>query len=172
MRHLNYSSQITLSILQMKNTLLLLMIVVSTATAIITQDSKPALAGDAGSNYIGPSINFGRSTFVGIESKFSITDSISLRPTISFQRYGTQIGTSISYDWDLSKSGTPIVPFIGVGIQFAIGNSNFFTSSGSFAQVGVDFKVSESLNLLSTISIPFDSNVGYTVVNLGAALRF
>ena len=157
----------------MKNTILLLMIVVNTATAIITQDSKPALADDASRNYIGPSINFGgNSTFVGIESKFSITDNISLRPFISFQSPGTRLGTGISYDWDLSKSGTPIVPFIGVGISFSIGNTNFITNSSSFAQVGVDFKANESLNLLGAVSIPFDSSVGSTAINLGAGLRF
>jgi hypothetical protein len=156
----------------MKNTLLLSMIVISTATAIIAQDSKSALAGDAGSNYIGASINFGRSTFVGIESKFSITDNISLRPFIAFQRGGTLLGTGISYDWDLSKSGTPIVPFIGIGTEFAIGNSNFIANSFSFAFVGVDFKANESLNLSGGVSIPFDGNVAYTTVNLGTALRF
>jgi hypothetical protein len=162
-----------LSILQMKNTLLLLMIVVSTATAIITQDSKPALADDASRNYIGPSINFGsKSTFVGIDSKFSITDNISLRPFISFRSDGTRLGTGISYDWDLSKSGTPIVPFIGVGIGFPVGNTNLIASSDTYAQVGVDFNANESLNLLGAVSIPFDSNVAATAINLGVGLRF
>jgi hypothetical protein len=157
----------------MKNTLLLLMIAVSTATAIITQDSKPALADDASRNYIGPSINFGRSTFVGIYSKLSITDNISLRPYLEFAPAGTQLGTAVSYDWDLSKSGTPIVPFIGVGVGFIISDpSKVVSNTIGFGQVGVDFKANESLNLLGSVSIPFDSNVAYTTVNLGVALRF
>jgi hypothetical protein len=157
----------------MKNTLLLLTIVVSTAIATIAQDSKPALADDASRNYIGPSINFGGgSTYVGIESKFSITDNISLRPVISFQSGGTRLGTGISYDWDLSKSGTPIVPFIGAGISFSVGNTNFIASSSSFAFVGVDFKANESINLLGSVAIPFDINVASTAINLSVGLRF
>ena len=153
----------------MKKLLLLPAIFASLVTAI-TQ-TPAAMAGGIGNNYVGPSVTFGGGQSVfGIDSKLGISDNISLRPFIAFPSAGTQLGTSLTYDWDLRQSATPLTPFIGVGAQFQTGGNNNTTIG--YAQVGADFNVSDSIALLGSVQIPFNSNNANTSVTLGAGLRF
>ena len=151
--------------------LLLLPAIFASLFAGITQAPTAAVAGGIGNNYVGPSVTFGggQSAF-GINSKLGVADNISLRPYVFFPSGGTQFGTSVTYDWDLRQSATPITPFVGVGVGFQTGNSN--TSTNGFAQVGADYNVNESIALLGSVAIPFNSNNANTSVTLGANLRF
>jgi opacity protein-like surface antigen len=154
----------------MKKLLLLPAIFVSLVAAI-TQTPSAAMAGGIGNNYVGPAVSFGGGQSVfGIDSKLGISDNISLRPFITFPSGGTQLGTSLTYDWDLRQSATPLTPFIGVGAQFQTGGNNNTTIG--YAQVGADFNVSDSVALLGSVQIPFNSNNANTSVTLGAGLRF
>ncbi|WP_310413336.1 hypothetical protein [Chamaesiphon sp. OTE_8_metabat_110] len=151
--------------------LLLLPAILASLVAAITQSPTAAMAGGIGNNYIGPAVTFGGGQSVfGIDSKLGIADNISLRPYVNFPSGGTQFGTSLTYDWDLRQSPTPITPFIGVGVGFQTGNSN--TTTNGFAQVGADLNVSESFALLGSVAIPFSSNNANTSVTIGANLRF
>jgi hypothetical protein len=155
----------------MKKLLLLPAILASLVAAAITQAPNAALAGGIGNNYVGPTVTFGGGQSVfGIDSKIGVADNISLRPYVIFPSGGTQFGTSLTYDWDLRQSATPITPFIGVGVGFQTGNSN--TTTNGFAQVGADFNVSDNIALLGSVAIPFNSNNANTSVTLGAGLRF
>jgi hypothetical protein len=151
--------------------LLLLPAILASLVAAITQSPTAAMAGGIGNNYVGPAVTFGGGQSVfGIDSKFGIADNISLRPFVTFPSGGTQFGTSLTYDWDLRQSATPITPFIGVGVGFQTGNSN--NTTNGFAQVGADFNVNESFALLGSVAIPFSSNNSNTSVTVGANLRF
>jgi hypothetical protein len=155
----------------MRKLLLLPTILASLVAAAITQAPNAALAGGIGNNYVAPGVTFGGGQSVfGINSKIGVADNISLRPFVTFPSGGTQYGTSLTYDWDLRQSATPITPFIGVGVAFQSGNSN--TTTNGFAQVGADFNVSDNIALLGSVSIPFNSNNANTSVNLAAGLRF
>jgi hypothetical protein len=151
--------------------LLLLPAILASLVAAITQSPTAAMAGGIGNNYVGPAVTFGGGQSVfGIDSKLGIADNISLRPYVTFPSGGTQFGTSLTYDWDLRQSATPITPFIGVGVGFQTGNSN--NTTNGFAQVGADFNVNESFALLGSVAIPFSSNNANTSVTVGANLRF
>ena len=156
----------------MKKLLVLPAILATLVATAITQAPNSALAGGIGNNYVAPAVSFGGGTSAfKIDSKLGIADNISLRPFVLFPAPGTEFGTSLTYDWDLRQSATPITPFIGVGVDFQTGNTN--TSTTGFAQVGADFNVSDSIALLGSVAIPFNSNNNKaTSVTLGAGLRF
>lgn len=156
----------------MKKLLLIPAILATFITTAITQAPQAAVAGGIGNNYIAPSVTFGGGSSVfGIDSKLGIADHISLRPFISFPSGATVFGTSVTYDWDLRQASIPITPFVGLGVDFATGNSN--TTTSAFAQVGADLNVSESFALLGSIAIPLNNNAGnVTSFTLGAGLRF
>lgn len=139
--------------------------------ATITQSAPPAMAGGIGNNYIAPGVTFGGGQSVfGVQSKLGIADNISLRPFVTFPSNNTQYGTSITYDWDLRQSPVPITPFVGVGIAFQ--NVNQTNTTNGFAQIGADLNVNENFSILSSVTIPFNSNNANTSVNLAAGLRF
>jgi opacity protein-like surface antigen len=151
--------------------LLLLPAIFASLVAAITQTPTAAMAGGIGNNYVGPAVTFGGGQSVfGINSKLGISDNISLRPFVTFPSGGAQLGTSLTYDWDLRESATPLTPFVGVGVAFQTGGNNNTTTG--YAQVGADFNVSDSVALLGSVQIPFNSNNSNTSVNLGAGLRF
>jgi opacity protein-like surface antigen len=156
----------------MKKLLFIPAILATLVVTAITQSPQAALAGGIGNNYVAPAVTFGGGTSAfKIDSKLGIADNVSLRPFVSFPAPGTDFGTSITYDWDLRQSATPITPFVGLGIDFQTGNAN--TTTTGFAQVGADFNVSDSIALLGSVAIPFNSNNNKaTSVTLGAGLRF
>jgi opacity protein-like surface antigen len=155
----------------MKNFLFIPASLAICTAAAITQSPTAAMAGGIGNNYIAPGVTFGGGQSVfGIQSKLGISDNVSLRPFVIFPANNTQLGTSITYDWDLRQSPIPITPFVGVGIAFQTATQNNTTSG--FAQLGADFNVNESFSLLTSVAIPFNSNTASTSVNLGAGLRF
>lgn len=97
----------------------------ATITAATIQSPNQALAGGIGNNYIAPSVTFGGgSTAFGVDSKIGIADHVSLRPYVIFPSGGTNFGSSLTYDWDLRESPTPITPFIGLGLDIETGGNN------------------------------------------------
>ena len=153
----------------MKKLFLLPAILMTLVATAVTQSPQAARAGGIGNNYIAPSVTFGGgSSLFGVDSKFGIADNVSLRPFITFPSGRTELGSSITYDFDLRQASFPITPFIGLGLGFETGNSNNTTTG--FAQVGADFNVSDSIALLGSVAIPFNNNS--TSVTVGAGLRF
>ncbi len=50
---------------------------------------------------IAPSFSFGGGTTVfGVESRFPLTQNLSLRPNLRFPSGGVVLGTSVTYDFD------------------------------------------------------------------------
>jgi opacity protein-like surface antigen len=152
----------------MKNLLLLPTILASLVAAAIVQAPTAALAGGIGNNYIAPSVTFSSGTAFGVDGKFGIADNISLRPYVFFPSAGIQVGSSVTYDWDLRQASLPITPFIGLGALFQTGNES---RSTVYAQVGADLNISENIALLGAVAFPFSNNF-VTGVTLGAGLRF
>ncbi len=150
----------------MKKLILSLALVGSTVIA-----ARPAQAqfGQSGQSYIGPAVVFGSGqTSIGIESRFGISDNLSLRPNIFFAS-GTTFGTSITYDLPGIDSERKFTPFAGVGVRF-FGGDNRNTTTGYFI-AGADYNLDSSLVLRGDVSIPFSTNAN-TTVSLGAGLRF
>jgi hypothetical protein len=135
--------------------------------------SAPAKA-EMGKNTIGPSLGIGNGqTAIGVDSKFGVSDSLSLRPFIYFPSGGTLFGSGLTYDFNLTNTGNKvqITPFVG-GIV-AIGSAN--NGGGSSTTVGftggADFDVTDSVQLKAALNVPLTSNSN-TLVTLGAGFRF
>jgi opacity protein-like surface antigen len=150
----------------------LISLVALTATTLVTAQSA-ALAGGIGNNTIGPSVTFGggQSTF-GIDGKFGVANNVSIRPFVAFPTGGTSLGASLTYDFDLRQSATPITPFLGVGLDVGIPSGGGASSTTGFFQVGADWNLSKQFALLSTVNIPFSNTGDSTSVTLGAGFRF
>jgi hypothetical protein len=136
--------------------------------------SKPANAQFAQSS-IGPSVEFSNGqTVFGIDSKFGIRDNLSLRPFIYFPNGGTNFGTALTYDFNLTNSANTLqlTPFVGGAVNFNTSNGNSNTTS--FGLVGgVDLDLSDSLRLKGAVAVPLTNERDQTTtVTVGAGLRF
>jgi hypothetical protein len=138
----------------------------------------PAQA-EMGKNSIGPSVQFGNignsSTFVGIDSKFGVSDNLSVRPFIYFPSGGTLFGSGLTYDFNLQNSNNTvqITPYLGGAVEVAsASNGGSSTTSVGFVG-GADFDVTESIQVRGGLFVPLSNNNGRpTTFNIGAGFRF
>jgi opacity protein-like surface antigen len=134
--------------------------------------SNPARA-EMGKNTIGPSLAIGNGqTTFGIDSKFGVSDNLSLRPFIYFPSGGTQFGSGLTYDFNLTNPGNKvqITPFVGGSVLINTGNNN---SNTTIAFVGgADFDVTDTIQLKAALNVPISSNNSNTYVTLGAGFKF
>ena len=153
-----------------KNIVALVMICSSVATLAM---SAPARAG-MGSSSIGPSLLITNgTTSIGIDSKFGISDNISIRPAAYFPNGGTAFGASLTYDFDVSRSSKlQITPYLGGGLLFLSANNGGGSTTQTFFTGGADFGVSDSVDLKAALLVPLSSNNSTTGVTLGAGFKF
>ncbi len=125
-------------------------------------------------NSVGPSLSIGGGqTNIGIDSKFGISDNISLRPFIYFPSGGTDFGTALTYDFKLpnTDSKIQITPFIGGSVDLNSSNGNSITTIGLVG--GADFDITDSVRLKAAIIVPLSTDSGQTTaVTLGVGFRF
>jgi hypothetical protein len=155
----------------MKKNIVALVIVCSSVAALGM--SAPARA-EMGKNSIGPSISIGGgSTDFGIDSKFSVSDSLSLRPFVYFPSGGTDFGAALTYDFNLPNTGNKlqITPFVGGSVDVFSGNGGGSATTVSFVG-GADFDVTDTVQLKAALDVPLSSNGSTTSVTLGAGFRF
>jgi opacity protein-like surface antigen len=141
--------------------------------------SAPARAeGTLSRNNIGPSVIFGGgATLFAVDSKFGVSDNLSLRPFVAFGNGATLFGGAVTYDFNLSNSAgggtlgerTQVTPFVGGGVVIASGGSN--NTLGYFTG-GADFSVTENVDLKAELDIPFTGGTTSTLVRLGAGFKF
>ena len=133
----------------------------------------PAQAQVVGRSTIGPSLAIGGGqTAVGIDSKFGVSDNISVRPFVYFPSGGTYFGSAVTYDFNVTNTGSrvQITPFLGGTVSVGTGGINNSTTVGLVG--GADFDVTDTIQLKAALSLPISSNNSYTSVILGAGLRF
>lgn len=135
--------------------------------------SKSASAQVVGQSSIGPSVLFGNGqTAIGIDSKFGISENLSLRPFVYFANSGTDFGTALTYDLPLRNTDNNILitPFVGASIDVSTGG-NSITTAGLVA--GADLDLSDSLRLKASLIVPLSTDRGQTTgVTVGAGFRF
>jgi opacity protein-like surface antigen len=142
------------------------------ASATVMGVMQPAIA-QTGQSAVGPSVAFGSgSTVFGIDSKFGVADSISIRPAIYFGSGNTLFGSAVTYDFNLKGSGggNKITPFVGGSLLFGSnsGSSSVFSILG-----GADFDVSDNIQLKGAVNVPISNNGnGSTFVTIGAGFKF
>jgi hypothetical protein len=148
----------------------ILVLAASCVAAAIVGVVSPANA-QTGQSVVGPSVLFGSgSTGVGVDSKFGVADSISVRPAVYFGSGSSLFGSAVTYDFNLSSSGgTKITPFVGGSLFFGSnsGSNSLFSILG-----GADFDVSDSIQLKGAVNIPISSSGSSTFVTIGAGFRF
>ena len=151
-----------------KNIVALVMICSSVATLAM---SAPARAG-MGTSSIGPSLLITNGqTSIGIDSKFGISDNLSIRPSVYFPRGGTLFGAALTYDFDLSRSSkVQITPYIGGGVL--IGSGGGSSETVALFTGGADFGISDSVDLKAALVVPFSGNNSTTAFTLGAGFKF
>jgi hypothetical protein len=135
--------------------------------------SKPANAQFAQSS-IGPSVEFGNGqTVIGIDSKFGISDNLSLRPFVYFPNGGTDFGTALTYDLPLRNNANSlqITPFVGGSVNFNTSSGNSLTTFGLVG--GADLDLTDSIRLKGAVIVPVSNDQGQsTTVTVGAGYRF
>jgi hypothetical protein len=141
------------------------------ASATVMGVMQPAIA-QTGESVVGPSVAFGSgNTVFGIDSKFGVADSISIRPAIYFGSGNTLFGSAVTYDFKLPSTGANrITPFVGGSLLFGSnsGNSSVFSVLG-----GADFDVSDSIQLKGAVNVPISNGSnGSTFVTIGAGFKF
>ncbi len=153
----------------MKKNIVALVMLCSAVAALGT--SAPARA-ELGKNTIGPSLNIGGGqTVFGIDSKFGVSDNLSLRPFVEFPSGGTVFGSSLTYDFNVSRSEkVQITPFIGGGVAVATGGGS--SNTEAYFTGGADFGVTDAIELRAALEVPISSNNSSTSVKLGAGFKF
>jgi hypothetical protein len=135
--------------------------------------SAPAQA-EIGKNSIGPSLSIGSgSTTIGIDSKFGVSDNISVRPFVYFPSGGTVFGSGLTYDFSLPSPGkiVQITPFLGGGVSVVSANGSKASATNVYLTGGADFDINENIALKAALAVPLSSGQS-TDVTLGAGYRF
>lgn len=153
----------------MKKNIVALVTICSSVIALSV--GTPARA-QLGKNTIGPALSIGGgSTTVGIDSKFGVSDNLSLRPFVFFPSGGTVFGSGLTYDFNLANTGNKvqITPFLGGAVSVGTGGGSNETVV-SF-RGGADFDVTDSVQLRAALDVPLTSGYSTDVI-LGAGFRF
>lgn len=151
----------------MKKSIVALVMLCSSVAALGM--SAPARA-DVGSSTIGPALFIGGGqTVIGIDSKFGVSDNLSLRPFVAFPSGGTSFGTSLTYDFNVTRgSKVQITPFLGGGVIVNTGNGS---NTVAYFTGGADFDVTDNIELRAALDVPIGNN-STTNVRLGAGFKF
>lgn len=155
----------------MKKNIVALVMLCSSAAALVA--SEPVRA-QISRNSIGPSLSIGSGqTTIGIDSKFGVSDNLSLRPFIFFPSGGTVFGSGLTYDFDVSRGGkVNITPFVGGGVAIGSANNGGASTTTVYFTGGADFGVTDNVDLRAALDVPLSSNNATTSVRLGAGFKF
>ncbi len=151
-----------------KNIVALVMICSSIATLAM---SAPARAG-MGTNSVGPSLLIGNGqTAIGVDSRFGVSDNLSIRPAVYFRDGLTAFGASLTYDFDVSRSSKlQLTPYLGGGVSVTSGGG--VSRTDTFFTGGADFGISDSIDLKAALDVPLSSSNATTNVRIGAGFKF
>lgn len=151
------------------NTKLITIAVLSIATLTFVRpvqaQTKPS--------HIAPSISFGGNTSVfGVDSRFPVSQNLSIRPNLRFPSGGVVVGTSVTYDFDNSGMDSRIEPYIGAGLNIYTGdNNNNGANVTGYAIGGADYSLNDQFVLKGSVALPFKSEYS-TDITLGVGYKF
>jgi hypothetical protein len=138
-----------------------------------TSVPPPLAKPEIGKNTIGPSISLGGGAAIGVDSRFGISENLSLRPFIYFGNGGTDFGTALTYDINLrtANSSNKFSPFIGGAVDIATGSNTSVTTASLVA--GTEYELTDTIQLKAAINVPLTSSQGQSAdVTIGAGFRF
>ena len=136
-------------------------------------------------SYVGPSIGINNSGNIlyGVNAKFKVADSISVRPYIQFlsKSFGdgfnasaTYYGVSATYDFSIPQSN--FQPYAGIGYfgtnlsgSGSVGSTaSTSVDSGIYLELGSDYNISDVIAL----NVNYKSRNGGGYFSFGGAYRF
>jgi hypothetical protein len=125
-------------------------------------------------NTVGPSLMIGNgTTSIGIDSRFGVGESLSIRPFVFIPDGGTVFGSSLTYEFESSRASKfQMTPYLGGGVSISSARNAGTSSTNVFFTGGADFKVTDSINLKAALEVPLTSNTANANVRLGAGFRF
>jgi hypothetical protein len=156
----------------MKKNIVALVMLCSSVIALGMNAPARAELGAKGTSSVGPAIFIGGGdTVFGVDAKFGVSENLSLRPFVAFPSGGTVFGTSLTYDFEVSRgSKVQITPFVGGGVAVGTGGGRSVTQA--YFTGGADFGVTDSIDLRAALDVPLSSNNSSTNVRLGAGFKF
>jgi hypothetical protein len=121
---------------------------------------------------IAPSFSLGGSTAVfGLDSRFPVSQNISIRPNIRFPSGGVIVGTSVTYDFD-NYGDYRLEPYLGAGLNVYTGdNNNSGANVTGYVTGGADYSLTDQFTLKGSLAIPFKSEYS-TDITLGVGFKF
>jgi hypothetical protein len=146
-----------------------LIIVAILSVATLTVDSVQA---QTKPSQIAPSLSFGggKSVF-GVDSRFPLSQNLSLRPNVRFPTGGVVVGTSVTYDFD-NYGDYRLEPYVGAGLNLYTGdNNNSGANVAGYLTGGVDYLLNDQFVLKGGLTIPFKSEYS-TDITLGVGYKF
>jgi hypothetical protein len=146
-------------------TIAVLSIVTLTFVRPVQAQTKPS--------QIAPSLSFGGGTTVfGVDSRFPLTQNLSLRPNVRFPSGGVVFGTSVTYDFDNYGMDSRIEPYVGAGLNVYTGdNNNSGANVTGYAIGGADYALNDQFTLKGSVAIPFKSEYSTDII-LGVGYKF
>jgi opacity protein-like surface antigen len=135
--------------------------------------SAPVRA-EVSQNTIGPSLAIGSgTTSIGIDSRFVVSENLSVRPFVFFPSGGTVFGSSLTYDFASSRASKfDMTPYLGGGVAVGAANNGGTSTTQVFFTGGADFGITDSIDLKAALDVPLTSNNSSTNVRLGAGFKF
>jgi hypothetical protein len=150
-----------------KNIVALVMFCTSTLIFNITTAAKAEI----GKNVVGPSIGIsdGKAYF-GVDSKFTINETLSVRPFVYFPSRGAMFGAGLTYDFNLPNpvKQSQITPFVGGAVAVASGANS---TTAVYLTGGADFDVTDNIQFKGALDIPLTSGQN-TQATFTAGYRF
>lgn len=160
-----------------KNIFAATVLCLSVALTGIVSSANNAMAQDAKKNYVGPSIGFANgTTLFGVNSKFGVSDNVSVRPYAQFGSIGgisiTSYGATATYDFSIPK--TDFAPYAGIGFGGLTGSAGgaSASASGLALEFGSDYNVSDSIALNANYRILTNGNGNGSLFNIGGGFKF
>jgi hypothetical protein len=150
-----------------KNIVTLLMLCTS---AIILGISTAAQA-EIGKNAVGPSlaISDGKAYF-GVDSKFVINETLSVRPFIYFPSRGAMFGAGLTYDFNTPNpvKKYQVTPFVGGAVAVATGSNS---TTAVYITGGADFDITDNIQFKGALNVPLTGGQN-TQATFTAGYRF
>jgi hypothetical protein len=154
-----------------RNTMNIKLMTVTLLSLVTLGFARPAQA-QPRPRQIAPSISVGggRSIF-GVDSRFPVTQNLSIRPSVRFPNGGVVLGTSATYDFD-TYGDSRLEPYVGAGFNLYTGdNNNNGANLSGYAIGGADYSLTDQFTLKGSLIIPFKSEYSTDVI-LGVGYKF
>ncbi len=145
-------------------------LVILYTSAIILSISTAAKA-EMGKNAVGPSIGISDGkVYFGVDSKFIINETLSVRPFIYFPSRGAIFGAGLTYDFNDPNpvKQSQVIPFVGGAVAVASGSNS---TTAVYITGGADFNVTNNIQFKGALGVPLTGGQN-TQATFTAGYRF